>query len=444
MERAGLAVASLALACNPHANTYWIACGTGNNAGDGFAAASFLKNWGKNPVITRLEDVRVLPSDAAHALTLAQKSGVRIEVNPPASFDVCVDALYGIGKHSGFNAQCLRWIELMNQCGKPIVAVDVPTGLNSDTGVVSSTSVKASVTLSLLTLKPGLFTAQGRDACGEIWFHDLDCNHSASPCAELNFEPRMLPRLHDTHKGKFGDVAIVGGATGMTGAAILAANAALHGGCGRVFLTLLASSAGAQILVRPEIMQKDISHLPYETLTVVAGCGGADAIEPHMDEILSRSKFLVLDADALNAISTSPSLQKRLSQRPAGSTVLTPHPLEAARLANTNTATIQSNRLLHAQALADRFSCTVVLKGAGSIIAAPNRTPRINTSGNAKLAIGGSGDVLAGLIGALFSNELNAFDASNAAVFRHGQIADEWPASKTLTPLNLSEALGSS
>jgi hydroxyethylthiazole kinase-like uncharacterized protein yjeF len=249
--------------------------------------------------------------------------------------------------------------------------------------------------------------------------------------------------LHDTHKGKFGDVAVVGGATGMTGAAILAANAALYGGSGRVFLTLLAS-ADAQILVRPEIMQRDISHLPYEALTVVAGCGGGAAIEPHLDEILNRSKLLVLDADALNAISTSPSLQSRLSQRPNGSTVLTPHPLEAARLANTSTANIQSHRLLYAQTLADRFSCTVVLKGAGSIIAAPNRIPRINTTGNAKLAIGGSGDVLAGLIGAYFSNELNAFEASSAAVFRHGKIADEWPAAKTLTPCDLSEALSSS
>jgi hydroxyethylthiazole kinase-like uncharacterized protein yjeF len=249
--------------------------------------------------------------------------------------------------------------------------------------------------------------------------------------------------LHDTHKGKFGDIAVVGGATGMTGAAILAANAALYGGSGRVFLTLLAS-ADAQTLVRPEIMQRGISHLPYEALTVVAGCGGANAIESHLEDILSRSKFLVLDADALNAISMSPSLQNRLAQRPSGSTVLTPHPLEAARLANTSTANIQNYRLLYAQTLADRFSCAVVLKGAGSIIAAPNRTPRINTTGNAKLAIGGSGDVLAGLIGAYFSNELNAFDASSAAVFRHGQIADQWPATKTLTPLDLSEALSSS
>jgi hydroxyethylthiazole kinase-like uncharacterized protein yjeF len=438
-----LAVARLALASNPHADTYWIACGTGNNAGDGFAAASFLRQWGKNPVVTRLDDACVFPADAAHALKLAQKSGVRFEIDPPASFDVCIDALYGIGKHSGFNARCLCWIELMNQSGKPIVAVDVPTGLNGDTGVASITSVKASSTLSLLTLKPGLFTAQGRDACGEIWFHGLDCNHSTRPCAELNFGHPRSPRLHDTHKGKFGDVAVIGGAKGMTGAAILAAHAALHGGSGRVFLTLL-KPADAQPLVRPEIMQRDISHLPYEALSVVAGCGGANSIEAHLDEILGRSKFLVLDADALNAISTSPSLQNQLSQRPEGSTVLTPHPLEAARLANTSTENIQSNRLLHAQTLADRFSCTVVLKGTGSIIAAPNKTPRINTSGNAKLAIGGSGDVLAGLIGAYLFNELNAFDASCAAVFRHGQIADEWQASKTLTPLTLSEALSPS
>jgi hydroxyethylthiazole kinase-like uncharacterized protein yjeF len=330
----------------------------------------------------------------------------------------------------------------MNQCGKPIVAVDVPTGLNGDTGVASTTSIKASNTLSLLTLKPGLFTAQGRDACGEIWFHSLDCNHSEKACAELNFGHLRLPRLHDTHKGKFGDVVVIGGAKGMTGAAILAAHAALHGGSGRIFLTLLDPTARPWI--RPEIMQRDVSDLPFEALTVIAGCGGANAIGTHLDDILGRSKFLVLDADALNAISTSPSLQIQLSQRPSGSTVLTPHPLEAARLANTTTENIQSNRLLHAQTLADRFSCTVVLKGAGSIIAAPNKTPRINTSGNAKLAIGGTGDVLAGLIGAYFSNETNAFSASCAAVFLHGKIADEWPASKTLTPLTLSEAFGPS
>jgi hydroxyethylthiazole kinase-like uncharacterized protein yjeF len=440
MQKAGLAIARLAMANSPHAEVFWIACGTGNNAGDGFFAAIYLKSWGKKPVVTKMSTERLLPPDAAHALRLAIESGVQFEGTPPTSFDVAIDAIYGIGKHGDFNDQCLNWIALMNRSAKPILAVDIPTGLNCDSGEVLSTSIHASVTLSLLTLKPGLFTAKGRDASGDIWFNNLDCHTTIRPYADLNVQQQKSARLHDTHKGSFGDVAIIGGAPGMTGAALLAANAALHGGAGRIFLALL-QPLNTHTTLRPEFMRRDISQLPYEALTVVAGCGGAEIIAEHLSEILMRSRRLVLDADALNAISASTTLQLQLSQRPKNSTVLTPHPLEAARLASTNTASIQSNRLYHAQKLSERFSCTVVLKGSGSIIASPDRIPRINTTGNAKLAIGGSGDVLAGLIGAYVASETNVFEASSAAAFHHGQVADNWPTLATLTPQDLSEAL---
>ena len=439
MQTAGMEVAALALACFPHASTYWIACGTGNNAGDGFTAARFLRQWGKNPVVTMLSNDRALPIDAEHALRLAIHAGVSVEENPPQSFDVCIDALYGIGKQKDFSPQCRDWIAAINHSGKPVLAVDVPTGLNSDTGAIDSLCVKADLTLSLLTLKPGLFTAKGRDVSGDIWFNHLGVAHEVAPCAEINHARPILPRLHDTHKGNFGDVGVIGGAKGMSGAALLAANAALHGGAGRIFLALLDKVIPN--FARPELMCREVDQLPIEQLTVVAGCGGANDITLHLPAIIARSKKLVLDADALNAIARNPGLQQQLMSRSPETTALTPHPLEAARLLNTDTTTIQSDRLEYAQRLANQFQCTVVLKGSGTIIAAPGEIPRINATGDAKLATGGTGDVLAGLLGAYFTNAPSAFDASCAAVYRHGLVANQWAEGRTLTPLDLSERL---
>jgi hydroxyethylthiazole kinase-like uncharacterized protein yjeF len=227
----------------------------------------------------------------------------------------------------------------------------------------------------------------------------------------------------------------------MTGAAILAALAALHGGAGRVFAALLDSDAADSVISYPELMVRDAEALDYANLCVVAGCGGGPDIERHLQKILLQSGKLVLDADALNAIATSKPLADLLKGRVSGTTVLTPHPLEAARLLKTDTADVQTNRLKTAQTLADEFLCTVVLKGSGTVIATPHQLPAINPTGNARLATAGTGDVLAGLLGARLAAGASAHDSACAAVFLHGHAADTWKHAAKLTASGLAASL---
>lgn len=441
MQRAGLAVAELAMAVAPHAKIIWIACGPGNNGGDGYEAAHHLQRWGKIPIITCWGDATNLPVDAQVARQRALQAGVAFVNTIPDNCDLCIDAVFGIGRIRSLEGQYQQWVERMNTGSIPVVAVDVPSGLNADTGAGQSVHVKAQFTLSLLTLKPGLFTAEGREACGEIWFNSLGVAPSFAASALLSGTPQQFARAHNTHKGSYGDVAVVGGGPGMTGAALLAARAALHGGAGRVYVGMLDTNAMRLDLVQPELMFRQPSELQLESITVVAGCGGGDAIQVQLPDILTRSSRLVLDADALNAISHDSSLRKQLAARGAGTTVLTPHPLEAARLLQLTTQQVQTDRLDAAQSLANEFACTVVLKGSGTVIAAPDTVPHINPTGNARLATAGTGDVLAGLIGARWASGDRAFSAACNAVFHHGYVADAWQAQTALTAQDLVEAL---
>ena len=441
MQRAGLAVAQLAMAVAPHAKVIWIACGPGNNGGDGFEAARYLQLWGKTPIVTSQGDAMNLPADAQTARLGALQAGVVFADTVPQSYDLCIDAVLGIGRIRPPEGRCLAWVEQMNTGATPVIAVDVPSGLDADTGTGQSVYVKAQYTLSLLTLKPGLFTADGREVCGEIWFNSLGVAPSLAPNAMLSGTPASVARAHNTHKGSYGDVAIIGGGPGMTGAAVLAARAALRGGAGRAYVGMLNTTVLGLDVCQPELMFRHPSELPLESMTVVAGCGGGDTMRTHLPDILSRSQRLVLDADALNAIAQDASLQNQLAARSADSTVLTPHPLEAARLLQLDTRGIQSGRLAAAQSLADQFACTVVLKGSGTVIGAPGVIPHINPTGNARLASAGTGDVLAGLIGAMWATEGSAMFAACTAAFHHGYIADTWPANAAFTAQDLIQAL---
>lgn len=440
-QRAGLAVAQFALAIAPHAKTIWIACGPGNNGGDGYEAAVHLKLWGKCPVVTCLGASSNLPVDAAAARKRAFDAGVIFSEAVPPQYDVCIDALFGIGRVRPWDERGVDWVQRINAGAAPTISVDLPSGLDADTGTANGLHVHANYTLSLLTLKPGLFTADGRAASGEIWFNKLGIVTPEGACARLNSRPTSAPRAHNTHKGSYGDVCIVGGSHGMTGAALLAARAALQGGAGRVYVGLLDPTAGHLDMCQPELMYRELSELAYESMTVVAGCGGGNAIATQLPVVLAHSARLVLDADALNAIAKDTALQSLLAARPFQTTVLTPHPLEAARLMNLTAADVQGNRLGTAQALSDRFACTVVLKGSGTIIAAPDVLPRINTTGNARLATAGTGDVLAGLIGARLAAGGDAFSSTCECVFRHGQVADDWLSNTALTAQTLAQAL---
>jgi len=457
MQSAGLAVARLAMAIAPHAQCIWVACGPGNNGGDGFEAAMHLHQRGKRVVVTWTgAGKNASPADAEAARKGALAAGVTFNDEPPADFDLCIDALLGIGAtldpaREG-SARILNWLQVMHDSAKPCLAVDIPSGLNADTGAATATDALNAMhsgasnaridwsasrfTLSLLTLKPGLFTCEGRDSAGEVWFDDLGVAvpETEPPSAWLLGEDSLAShqRLHAQHKGSFGDVAVLGGESGaashMAGAALLAAGAALHSGAGRVFVALLGGSVVTVNPSQPELMFRSPEALDLRNQVVVCGCGGGEAIKAILPRVLSTATRLVLDADALNAMANDTALQTLLKARAARGyvTVLTPHPLEAARLLQITTAQVQSDRLKAAAQLAELYKAVVVLKGSGSVIAAPGQTSRINSSGNALLATAGTGDVLAGMLGAAIANGLSVFDAACSAVFLHGRIADDW------------------
>ena len=447
MRRAGLAVARLAAALAPHARCIWIACGPGNNGGDGFEAATQLHLRGFEVHVSFAGDESRLPADARDALERARLAGLDIHAEAPEQYNLAVDALLGLGLGVARapEGRMAQWLARMYHGGQPVLSVDLPSGLNADTGAAGFDFRHAGARhcLSLLTLKPGLFTAHGRDAAGQVWFDDLGCaTGSEPPVAHLNAPPTDEARPHASHKGSFGDVAVLGGAPGMAGAALLAASAALHGGAGRVFVALLDRSQPALSPIQPELMFRDPASLDWPQLTAVCGCGGGAAVQAWLPRMLAEAPRAVFDADALNAIAADGALQKLLAARlgKGQPTVLTPHPLEAARLLGSDTAAIQSDRLAAARTLAQRFQSVVVLKGSGSIVAAPRAAPFVNLSGNARLATGGTGDVLAGMIGARLAAGLDALAAARSGVWQHGALADGWPAGQPFSASALAAA----
>lgn len=490
MARAGLAVARLAQALQPHARRIWVACGPGNNGGDGLIAATHLHLWtqanggGAEVCVTHFLEDPVdesrLPADARNALNQARAAGLRFCADPPASWDIAIDALLGIGASRPPQGTMAQWMEQLLASAAPVLCVDVPSGLNADTGQWAGTPPPAQPTrgntpydprhtLTLLSIKPGLFTAHGRDAAGTVWFDDLgvepgpDASVTAwlsghSGCGIAASQPP-----HASHKGSFGDVLVLGGqdmavdGAGMTGAALLAARSALHAGAGRVFVGLLEAASTANGIrwdpVCPELMFRQIDPLLesdlLKTAGVVCGCGGGTSVARVLPRVLSRAPSLVLDADALNAVAADSALQTLLRQRSARGwfTVITPHPLEAARLLGSDTAAVMADRLQAARTLSERFGVVCVLKGSGTVIAAPGQTPRINPTGNAALATAGTGDVLAGMIGctlALPGRTVDRrLDLVAHSVFQHGWLADHW-AMEDAPPGNPAETLSAS
>ena len=445
MQRAGTAAARLVLALRPHASRIWIAVGPGHNGGDGLAAAAWLRQAGRS-VTVALAPGLTLPADAADALERARAAGVDFIDSPsppPAcgTADVAIDALFGLGLSRPADGWALDAIRALNTAAAPVLAIDLPSGLDGDRGVAVGEAVRARWTLTMLTLKPGLFTAEGRDHAGEVWLDTLGLPLDADRAVAdlMTGSPTAWPpRPHAGHKGRFGDVWVVGGAAGMSGAALLAARAALRAGAGRVLCVPLDPEAPRLDPRCPELMWRPAAalHEPataLEAATVVAGCGGGEALAPWLPTLLSRAGRLLLDADALNLLARDPALAALLAARAARDrpTVLTPHPLEAARLLWHSTAALQADRLAAAQDLADRHRAVVVLKGSGSIVAAPGRRPAVNASGNAALATAGAGDVLAGWIGGLWAQGLAAEDAARLGVHGHGAAADRWRAGQT-------------
>lgn len=460
MQRAGHATARLAMALAPHAPLMWVLAGPGNNGGDGLVAALALHQAGQPVGVTCYGAPDTLPADAAHALALARQAGVLFAA-PPAPWapdTLVIDALLGLGAARAPAGDVATVVAALNRAqGITVLAIDLPSGLQADTGQAwGEHCVRADHTLCLLTAKPGLFTGAGRDWAGRVWLDTLDATDALTaepPTAWLSSTQlaHSPPRPHNRNKGSHGDVLVVGGAPGMVGAAWLAGRAALAAGAGRVHLHLLDRHAPGTDAAQAELMLHDadwLAHRPHwAQATVVCGCGGGTAVGATLPTLIAHAERLVLDADALNLLARMPGATHRLTERARRGqrTVLTPHPLEAARWLGCDAQAVQADRLAAAQTLAERCAATVILKGSGSVVAAPGRTPMINHSGSAALASAGTGDVLAGWLGGLWAQAAAAvavavatspaqtasadvsddpFDTVCAAVYRHGLAAD--------------------
>jgi hydroxyethylthiazole kinase-like uncharacterized protein yjeF len=456
MERAGLALARLALALAPHARDIEAWCGPGNNGGDGIVAARWLHTWGKRVrLITPGGVAAQAPTDAAAALQAARAAGVPMEITLPERVraDFALDALFGIGGAREIAGVWADAVQRVNDSSAMVLAADVPTGLHGNTGAVLGQAVRSAHTLSLLTLKPGLFTAAGRDHSGRVWFDDLGVSVPAGALQLSGPEAAhalSAPRAHAQHKGSFGDVVVIGGAAGMVGAGLLAARAALAAGGGRVYLGLLgANNAPVLDLQQPELMLRPSSQLLEPDVlaraTVVCGCGGSADVRAALPPVLHHARRVVLDADALNAIAAEAALLHALRARAVRGfeTVLTPHPLEAARLLQQTTAQVQADRVRAARALADAASCTVLLKGSGSVIASAAQSASINPTGDARLGSAGSGDVLAGWLGGWWAGAPDgaAQRVAEATAWLHGAAVEHGPRSGPLVASHLIGAM---
>lgn len=458
MGRAGHAAASFLLeqitrdtSTEKSRHTVWLIAGPGNNGGDALILAARLHQAGV--AVELCMPVEVKPDDARWALDTARAAGVSITTSVPTSLDAytwLVDGMFGIGLTrplEGVFAECARLLsqrtktksKAKTRLSGGVLALDVPSGLDSDTGTVigqnpgDGEAVHATHTVTFIGAKPGLFTAQGRDCAGSVTVAPIGIDSSQRTAIQLNapqlFADFLPPRDFATNKGTFGSLAVVGGDTGMCGAPILASRAALYTGAGKVHVALLGDGAPPYDPPHPELMLHAIDDLPLDTMDALAigcGMGHRERATQVLHDVLPLDVPKLFDADALNLIAKDPSLATQVTARgvQGDPCVLTPHPLEAARLLGTDAASVQRDRLAAARALAARFASVIVLKGTGTVIAAPDGRIAINPTGNAALAAGGTGDVLGGIIGALLAQHLPRYEAALAGVYLHGLAAD--------------------
>jgi hydroxyethylthiazole kinase-like uncharacterized protein yjeF len=428
MERAGAAAARharemLADASRPPL----LLAGPGNNGGDVFVVARHLKEGGLAPQVLFAGDPTRLPADArrAHADWLASGGTCR-EDFPAGDIGLLVDGLFGIGLTRPIEGRHAEWIARANAGTAPVLALDVPSGLDAATGQATGPAIRADRTLTFIALKPGLLTGDGPDLCGQLVVDALGLDvmrKDGEQVAPPLFRHALRARPRNCHKGSFGSVAILGGAPGMAGAALLAGRAALMLGAGRVHLGMLDR---LPVDIRqPELMLRAPDEAMSNATVLAIGPGLGQSMQA--GELLARALDaalpLVVDADGLNLLTQGTVLLRKIAVRPAP-TFITPHPAEAARLLGGTTEEIQADRLTAALELVRRFKAHVALKGCGTIIATPDMRWFINASGNPGLATAGSGDILTGMLAALLAQGWPPLEALLGAVHLHGAAAD--------------------
>ena len=436
MERAGLAAAELARdLAGGSGKPIVVFAGPGNNGGDAFVLARHLKSWWFDVSVHFTGDAQTLSHDAAAAFGAWRDAGGRIttDIPPLQRCGLVVDGLFGIGLQRELTGRYAGLVSAINEAHAPILALDVPSGIESDSGRVLGCAVRATHTITFIALKPGLLTLDGPDHTGALHLASLDLDAGAlvppsgSAIGSGVLRRSLGRRPLNSHKGSFGSVAVIGGAAGMVGAALLAGRAALKLGGGRIYVGLLDERALPVDPVQPELMVRSAeSALELDTVTVLAvgpGLGVSAQSTALVAKALASSVPVVLDADALNLLATQESLIAALSRRQAA-TLLTPHPAEAARLLGVSTADVQRDRVEAALRLAAIHHAGVVLKGGGSVCAWPDGKWAINTSGNPGMSSAGMGDVLTGICAALLAQGAAPEAALAAGVYLHGAAAD--------------------
>ncbi|MDK9725498.1 MAG: NAD(P)H-hydrate dehydratase [Sterolibacteriaceae bacterium MAG5] len=428
MERAGAAAAAVALEMLAADGVPLVVAGPGNNGGDAFVVARLLKESGYAPVMVFAGEIEGLPADARGALESWRSIGGEIHTAiPDRGYALVIDGLFGIGLARPLAGRYAALVARINGLGCPVLALDMPSGLDSESGRVMGTAVRATRTATFIALKPGLLTLDGPDHCGSVDVHDLGLAFEEQDGVRNDpelFGACLKPRLRNSHKGSYGNVAIVGGAPGMAGAALLAGRAALRLGSGRVYVGMLERLPVDP--VQPELMLREPrdAMAAATTLALGPGLGDSAAAVELVRRAVELPLPLVIDADGLNILAAHPVLAGRTAARSAP-TLLTPHPAEAARLLGKTVAEVQADRVAAALALARRCKAHVVLKGCGSVLAAADGRWAINAGGNAGLASAGSGDVLTGMAAALLAQGWPAWEALLGAVYFHGAAADD-------------------
>ena len=467
MERAGAAASEIAERLFAGSTRPpLIVAGPGNNGGDALVVARLLRQRGLQSLVVFAGAAEKLPADARAAYDAWIACGGRLHPDiPPGDYALAIDGMFGIGLGGRpLEGRYAALVARINALDCPVLALDIPSGLDSETGRVLGVAVRATHTATFIALKPGLLTLDGPDHCGAISVHDLglDIDSVDGYCiVPALFARQLQARRKNSHKGSYGSAGILGGAPGMAGAALLAARAALKLGAGRVYVGLVAGSqptkggapAAASLLainanreqarsythgvqhvalpvpavdpVQPELMLRvaDEVFALATCLAVGPGLGQSGAALALLRRAIDTDLPLLLDADALNLLAAHPVLAANIaSRKPA--TLLTPHPAEGARLLGHDVAAVQADRVAAALDLARRFQAATLLKGCGSIVALSDGRWFINTTGNAGLASAGTGDVLSGMAVALLAQGWPAEAALLAAVHLHGAAAD--------------------
>ena len=434
-----------------------VIAGPGNNGGDALRTAYLLALNAEHdysidvhyfaPQSPPSAETQLVLNDIQNlsAQSVAKITWLTSAVQYKTQYACVIDGLFGIGiKAQTLSAEMQNCIYHVNNLSCPILALDVPSGLDINTGqIVTNVAIHATHTITFIADKIGLHTLDGVDLAGQIEVARLELDvtalindiqsHADNPVfaqiAALNqptlFAPIFAKRAANTHKGSFGNVAIIGGAQGMQGAVVLASRAALLCGAGKVYAGFVDNEP-AYDPIQPEIMCRNAAEINFDANTIVAigtGLGRQSASAALLKSALTTSNPLIIDADALNIIADDLSLQQLCKNRKAA-TLITPHPLEAARLMAMDVKSIQADRINAAQKLAQPFNAVVILKGAGSVIAHPAGQIVVNATGNPGLASGGTGDVLTGICAALVAQHHNIWQAALAACYLHGAAAD--------------------